>query len=162
QALFVMETDLVLVKLALSVCDLAESLATGKLILLLGDGDQIQSQLSEFMAHHPGLEPPMVMHPLPAISGDRRHDLLAAGEAAIRAVVAERMVQMDFTAKQLAALPPSGTRIAMFVAPRHRWDSTLPDLSGIPSLALDDPIKGGRLARMQLCLANRPVTIVTN
>jgi hypothetical protein len=142
QMLFVLESDLGLLRMALEITDLRAPLASGRLILLAGPESESAAQLAALLAEHPGYTPPTVMHPLPTLSPERRNELLTLGERLIRPAVTAHALALAQAAQQLAtgstravdgggaiARPPR--RIyALLATPEYRGQRSGPELLG--------------------------------
>jgi hypothetical protein len=110
QMLFVYEPDLSLLRMALEICDLADLLAHRRLILLTGTPDQAAQNLCSFLAENIGFEPPAVLHPLPTLIGERRNQLLTAGEAMVRrAVIQRQSLLSQLESRIIKALPQNSS-----------------------------------------------------
>ncbi len=108
QALFVYEPDPAVLRMALDVCDLMEPLTQRRLILLTGPADAAAASLSEFLRTNLGFEPPSVLHPLPSAcggTGEKRNQLLAAGEFIVRRAVQDRQTIVASLFEQLSTSP---------------------------------------------------------
>ena len=66
------------------------TLAARRLVLLTGPAEPAAQELSSFLAANIGFEPPAVLHPLPTLVGERRNQLLTAGETIVRRAVIQR------------------------------------------------------------------------
>ena len=72
QMVYVYEPDAAVLRMALTVCDLAVLIANRRVVLLTGTADEAGEELSGFLSHCIGCEAPAVLHPLPTATGERR------------------------------------------------------------------------------------------
>ena len=119
QMVYVYEPDLPLLRMALEVCDLADLLQNGRVILLAGTAEDAAGQLVKFLAGHLGFDPPAVLHPLPTLTGERRNQFLTAGEAIVRkAVLVRQAVLAELHAR---CRPAAGGEavVGFFLTPQY-------------------------------------------
>lgn len=172
QMLFVLESDPILVKLALTATDLADLLNAGRLVLLVAsDAETAGKQLQACLDAHPGLEAPSVIHPLASLTAAQRHTLVSMGEQMLRQAMTRRAVQAAELAAQLAAAPASPAGLLALLVQGVSWpqrvlgevvealESRVPEL---PRLAVDHYASGSVIARLQALLKHRPRVIVSD
>jgi hypothetical protein len=112
QALFVYEPDAGFVRLALEICDLSAPLAARRLVLLVGTPDEAGAVLANFLSANPGFNPPGVLHPLASIPAERRHELVAAGEAIVRHAVGHHQRLLGALQSRLEQAPITQGQVA--------------------------------------------------
>lgn len=171
QALYVLETDPVALRLALTICDLAEPLSTGKILLLAHtDPAALETQLNALLTAHPGLNPPVVIHPLPTLPTPRRNAMITLAERLVRAAVERRAIEVAHASAALPALTPDPhALLALTLTPNHPFDRTTPALAqaaaahrSVRTLALDHHTTAGPLAAIAALQSHRPAAILTD
>ena len=117
-----------MLRMALTVCDLAELMANRRVVLLTGTAEEAAEELSGFLANEIGFEVPAVLHPLPTAVGERRNALLTAGEAMVRRVVRERQAEVGalWGRVEAALRVPKGDReVAFLLSGRYAQERPL-------------------------------------
>lgn len=109
-ALFVIEADVLQLKLALHVCDYADLIARGRIVFVVGRDDALTSDLCGFFEEHPGYELPVhlltVPQRTPAEITDMQRAIEHAGEAVTAACAALVTSQVDaLRARTFGPLP---------------------------------------------------------
>ncbi|HUO08745.1 MAG TPA: hypothetical protein VM008_10625 [Phycisphaerae bacterium] len=165
QAVFVYEPEAGLVRMALEICDLAEFLRSGKIVIFTGDGAEASEELSAFLRRHVGFDPPGVLHPLPTLVGERRNLLLGAGEAIVRRVIIERQGVINSLVARLdqGLGEMNGERVAMTLTPRYAGERPMREvLRGVTELRIDHHTSTSIAARLEMIVTRRPAVIVSD
>ncbi|MCL2645777.1 MAG: hypothetical protein FWD61_02090 [Phycisphaerales bacterium] len=125
QALFVYEPDAVAARMALTICDLVAELASGQIVLLVGE-QMRGGELAGFLREHVGYEPPAVLHPLASLTGERRTELFKTAEAIVRLAVTERATLVQELLGKRQQSKPENV-VAFVQAERYRGEKPLRD-----------------------------------
>jgi hypothetical protein len=164
-ALYVYESDASLLRMALTVCDLAPHLASARIVLLAGPGDAAANALSQFLASHLGHEPPAVLHPLATLTGDRRNTLLSAGEAIVRHAIQTRQNTLNQLAAEIKMLDGQGTAsLALLATARYPMERPLHGTldPATPLLHVDRHASASIALRARELVTHRPRKILSD
>ncbi|UCG15838.1 MAG: hypothetical protein JSV19_11140 [Phycisphaerales bacterium] len=120
-AVFVYEHNLAALRMALTLQDVSEPVAAGRLVLL--GGDEVEAALVAFFREHVGYEFPSRILPPTGFLPDRVGAVKAAVESAGRTIAARQIVAVDEVAAELRsrqsfALAPSPRVVVLSVDPR--------------------------------------------
>ncbi len=166
QAIFVYEPDCALVHMVLEVCDLADALAAGKIIIVSGPAELVAAEMSEFLAKHIGFEPPTVMQPLATIPLGGRNALLAAGEMIVRRAVIERQGAINALARRVEAMMNQLSESTVIFALRPRYDGERLLIQANPGAAgtffVDDHASASIAVRLRAIADHRPRKIISD
>ncbi len=165
QAVFIYEPDPAFARMALDSCDLSAVLRCGKILLLTGPGADGSEQLAAFLKNHAGYEVPSVLHPLPTLVGEKRNPLLATGEGMVRRAVIERQGLINALIARLEETlgKPTEGCIALTLTPRYPDERPMRrHLGNFPELRIDHHATTSLAARLELLIAQRPATVLSD
>ena len=165
QAVFVYEPDPAFVRMALDTCDLSTQLRSGKILLLSGPGADASEHLAAFLKKNTGYEVPSVLHPLPTLVGEKRNPLLATGEGMVRRAMIERQGLINALVARLEETlgKPTEGRVALTLTPRYPDERPMRrHLSHVPELRIDHHATTSLAARLELLIAQRPATVISD